>query len=259
MFIVCTALLGACSAPSSDGVDHNDQSDQDQTRLVVLGMIHSGHRTSERYSTDVLADAIRRIRPDVVLCEIPPDRLEVGRDEFSRTGNITEPRVSRFPEYVDVLFPLTREFPFEIVACAGWTKAMSDDRATKMNAWQTSRASEMSEIENAEKWAGTQLAAASEAAGLSVDDPRFINSDRYDEITKQGLEPYDRLLNEDLGPGGWTNINEAHYALIATALDQHPGKSVLLMFGAGHKYWFLDRLRARSDVELIDPKQFFVP
>lgn len=222
-------------------------------------MIHSGHRTSERYSTDVLADAIRRIRPDVVLCEIPPDRLEAARDEFGRTGSITEPRVSRFPEYVDVLFPLTREIPFEIVACAAWNREMSDDRATKMKAWQTARATEMSEIDDAEKRADTQLAETSKAAGLSADDPRFINSDRYDEITKQGLEPYDRLLNDDLGAGGWTNINKAHYALIEAALDKHKGKTVLIMFGAGHKYWFLERLRERSDVELVDPKQFFVP
>lgn len=262
--LVISAVLVACANPHAGDTaaietTPDSPAQTATTRLVVLGMIHGGHRTSERYSTARLADAIRRIKPDVVLCEIPPDRLESAIEEFARTGTITEPRVSRFPEYVDVLFPLTREMPFEIVACAAWTKAMSDDRGAKLKAWQTTRPAEMAEVDAAQKRADEMIASESKAAGLSGDDPRFIHSDRYDAITKQGLEPYDRLFNDDLGAGGWTNINKAHYVLLATALDKHAGKTVLLMFGAGHKYWFLEQLRTRKDVELIDSKQFFAP
>ncbi|MBI5361946.1 MAG: hypothetical protein HZA53_02125 [Planctomycetes bacterium] len=230
-----------------------------RTRLVVMGMIHGEHRTSARYSTAVIADAIERIGPDVVLCEIPPDRLVIAQAEFARTGTITEPRVRVFPEYVDVLFPLSRARTFEIVPCAAWSKPMSDDRAAKLEAWRTTRPAESAEVEAADKRSEARLAAESAKVGLTPDDPLFIHTDLYDAITKEGLEPYDRLFNEDLGAGGWTNINVAHYALIEKALDaqRDTGRTVLIMFGAGHKTWFMDHLRQRTDVELIDARQYF--
>ena len=65
------------------------------------------------------------------------------------------------------------------------------------------------------------------------------------------------LIPDDLGPGGWTHINTAHYALIATALDLHRGQRILITFGAWHQHWFLDKLLERSDIELVDPQPFF--
>ena len=263
VLLLIGALLSACAAAGPGAAAPRPapvatvSAPAAKTRLIVLGMIHGQHRTSERYSTARLAEAIRRIRPDVVLCEIPPDRLDVAREEFARTGTVTEPRVRVFPEYVNVLFPLTREWPIEIVPCAAWTKAMSDDRAANLSNWQTTRAAESAEVDAAAKRSEALLAAESAAAGLSPDDPRFIHTQRYDAITKAGLEPYDRLFNDGLGAGGWTAINKAHYALLARALDAHAGKTVLIMFGAGHKYWFLEQLRTRPDIELVDPRGFF--
>lgn len=230
-----------------------------KTRVVVLGMIHGEHRTSTPYSVGRIQDAVRRIRPDAVLCEIPPDRLAAAREEFDRTGTITEPRVRVFPEYVDALFPLTREMRFEIVPCAAWTKAMSDDRAAKLKEWATTRAAETAEVQGAEADSERALAAESAALGLSPDHPLFIHTAAYDRITKRGLEPYDRLFNADLGLGGWSNINVAHYRLISDALDARSGQgqTVLIMFGAGHKYWFLERLAGRADVEIVDAREFF--
>ena len=225
-----------------------------KNRVIVLGMIHSGHRTSSVYSLDVLRDAIVKIDPDYVLCEIPPDRFEAASDEFASTGKITEPRVSRFPEYVDVVFPLTETMDFEIVPCAGWTKAMSDDRNAKLKRWETERPDATAEVNAAE--AKVEAIMASEG---DPNDPLYIHTDHYDALVKEALEPYDRLFNDDLGLGGWTNINKAHYALIEAALNEHSGegKTMLITFGAWHKYWILEQLRQRDDIEMIDPKVYF--
>ena len=70
---------------------------------------------------------------------------------------------------------------------------------------------------------------------------------------------YNRLFNDEIGPGGWDNINEAHYANIARALDHiaGSGQRVLITYGAGHKGWFLRQLRQRTDVDLLDARKFF--
>ncbi len=224
-----------------------------KSEVVVMGMIHGGHKTSARYGIDTVKRYIRAIKPDYLLCEIPPDRLDAALSEFRNSGTVTEPRVRRFPEYVDAIFPLTAEMDFVIVPCAGWTREMADDRRAKLKLWETTRPEESGEVDRAEQAAEKGI----ERRGLG-DDPRGIHTDAYDEIVKRGLEPYNRLFNDDLGAGGWDNINAAHYALIEAALDRHKGsgKRFLITFGSWHKYWFLEKLRKRRDIVLRGPQYY---
>ncbi len=161
--------------------------------------------------------------------------------------------MGRFPEYTDAIIPLTEEMNFTMVPCAAWTAEMAADRRAKLDHWKTTRAAEYAEMERASEASDRQLA----AEGID-EDPLKIHTDRYDELTKQGLEPYNRLFNDDLGLGGWDNINAAHYALISAALEEpgRHGKRFLITFGAGHKYWFLEQLRQRGDIVLRELREF---
>src|SRR3546814_2101958 len=98
------------------------------TRLYVLGTIHSNQTRSKAYSLDVLAEAFRRAEPEILLAEIPPDRIAEAYRGFRYDGKVTEPRTAVLLEYVDVAFPLTRELGFEIDATAGWTQSIADER-----------------------------------------------------------------------------------------------------------------------------------
>ena len=99
---------------------------QEKNEVLVLGTIHSGHLTDSVYNINYLDRLIRAINPDYILAEIPPDRMSKAMKGFKRDDSISEPRVMRFPEYVDVIFPLTKELNFEIIPTAGWTKPMAD-------------------------------------------------------------------------------------------------------------------------------------
>lgn len=225
-----------------------------KNEVVVLGMIHGGHRTSERYSIDVLKAAFRNIKPDYVLTEMPPNRFDRAMADWREFGEIREARISRFPEYTDALFPLMEELGFTIIPTAAWNAPMNDYRRAALErlSQDPARTKEWQDYEAAEK-------AMDEALAARGDDPHFIHSDEYDATIKTGLRPYDVHFNDDLGTGGWTTINQAHYALIADALDAHKGegKRILITYGAGHKYWFLEQLRNRDDIILVDPKGFF--
>ena len=231
----------------------NPEAAGEPNEVVVLGMIHGTHRTSARYSLDVLEAAIRAVDPDIVLTEIPPNRIEAARQGFEATGEVTESRVSVFPEYTEVLFPLSRAMGFEILPAAAWSEPMNDYRSTML-------ARIRNDPEYRQQWARHRAARRRFARSLGdrADDPFFIHSRRYDEITREGFAYYDKYFNDLLGPGGWTNINAAHYALIDEALDRnaYEGKRVLVTFGASHKYWFLERLRERDDIRLLDPTPF---
>ena len=238
---VSVIALPAPIEPASSGL---------QNEVVVLGTIHGGHVASERYGLELLRELVRAVDPEFVLTEIPPNRAREALRGFLADGVVSEARVARFPEYVDVLYPLLPELEFEIVPTAGWSEPLARFRSQQLAAIEANPA-------RAADWrAYSEANAASDACleehGAS-DDPRFIHSAAYDDCNDIALSVYDELFNDELGPGGWTNINEAHYANIASALDRHRGEGqrFLITYGAGHKGWFLRELRKRDDIELL--------
>lgn len=254
LLVLSVVVLAACTRISDDESSQRASSGE-TNQVLVLGMIHGRHLQSSLYSVDVLSNLITEINPDYVLTEIPPDRFDQAVKEFKESGHITESRVSVFPEYVDVLFPLTLELDFEIIPTAGWTAEMAQARTLLLR--------QIREDPNrADDWKQYQEAiAASDQASLSgglPDDPYYIHSQAYDDAQEIELSVYNDLFNEELGLGGWDNINEAHYAHIENALNEHSGEGVriLITYGAGHKGWFLRQLRRRSDIELLEAKPF---
>lgn len=250
---LCLGSFVACQ-PSA-----KQESDLANSRLknevLVLGTIHSGHLKDSVYNIAYLDKLIREIKPDYILAEIPPDRMQAAMEGFRRDDSISEPRVKRFPEYVNVVFPLTKEMDFEIIPTAGWTRPMAEERSQKLRA--------ISQDPNRENdWqayrAANKLSDSLYQASGKVNDPYFIHTHSYDSIQDIGLQVYNRLFNVELGLGGWENINIAHYWNIHKALEKHKysGKRFLIIYGAGHKGWFLRELRERDDINLLEMKSF---
>lgn len=224
------------------------------TEVAVLGMIHDGHRKSTAWGLDAVRETITRLRPNVIIPEIAPDRWQRIWTDYAERGVIEDPRVLRFPEYTDVLLPLKVRLGFAVEPGAAWTQEMSDLRNARIAAFEHDPA--FAERHTAYQ-AATQAAAAQDTKHLlDSDDPRVIHSEEFDRLTRVTLTPYDTYLNDVIGPGGWTNINVAHYRLIDAAIRRHRGERILITFGAGHKYWLLEQLRTRDDVRLLDVREF---
>lgn len=222
-------LLIACSTPSKQSEERDLRNE-----VLVFGMIHSGHLTQPEFGIDVLTAFVREIKPDIILTEIPPDRFPIALNEFQEADSIKEPRVIRFPEYIDVLFPLSKEMDFEMIPTAGWTKPMADARSKQLRVISQDPA-------RAEDWAryreaGQLSDSLMELTGKRY-DPYWINTPAYDSLVEIRLSVYNELFNEELGDGGWDKINEAHYSYIDKALDEfsNQGKRVVITYGAGHK------------------------
>ena len=242
-------ILGLFFACADNSDSRKSKITNIKNEVLVLGTIHSKHLTEEIYNLDVLRSLIVEIKPDVILAEIPPDRFPIAMKEYLETDSITEPRVKRFPEYVDVIFPLLKNMDFEIIPTAGWTKPMADKRRQQLKdiSEDSSRVAEWNQLQSASKKSEEIM----EKSGRQY-DPYWINSDAYDQAVEVELSVYNKLFNEELGLGGWDNINEAHFSYIAKALDKlaGQGKRVLITYGAGHKGWFLKALEKRDDIEI---------
>jgi len=125
-------MIAACSAPSAE--EPAQAVSPTRNKVIVLGMIHSGHETSELYSTARVKGVMRAVAPDYVLTEIPPDRMDEAMRGFTQDGVVSEARVVRFPEYKNALFPLLNEMDFEIIPTAGWTRDMAMFRRDALDA-----------------------------------------------------------------------------------------------------------------------------
>lgn len=254
-----SAAQTAAEAPQASAATPNTRLDPpagyvtQKNKVIMLGLIHSGHNNSERFGLPVVESLIRKIDPDYVLTEIPPDRLAEAMKGFIETGEVTETRTRVFPEYKDVLFPLSREMDFKIIPTAAWSRGMADFRREALGRIRE-------DANRKAEWEAYQKSgqAARDAIGDRGDDPRFIHSDEYDELTRQRFSVYATAFADDVGRGDWERINAAHYKLIEAALENHAGEgaTILITFGAGHKYWFLEQLRKRDDIELINPVEF---
>ena len=117
-----------------------------KTEVIMMGMIHGGHRTSESCSLERIRELVIAVDPDLVLCEAPPGRLETALEQDRETGVITEARVRVFPEDVDSLIPLQAERaaagdPFRFVPCAAWRATMAGDRRAALERLEAERPS----------------------------------------------------------------------------------------------------------------------
>lgn len=226
-----------------------------KNEVLVLGTVHSSHLTDSVYNLDYLTKLVKAIKPDYILAEIPPDRFKEAMDGFQKDDSISEPRVIRFPEYTDVIFPLLKEMDFEIIPTAGWTRPMALERSQKL------RAISQDSSRNSDWTAYTEAGERTDSvyqARARINDPHFIHTHTYDSIQDIRLQTYNRLFNVELGLGGWENINIAHYWHIEKALETHryEGKRFLVTYGAGHKGWFLRELRKRDDIRLLEMEPF---
>ena len=251
--LVLLLALTGCQSQAQAPASSAPVATPPKTQVFVMGMIHSGHLTSDHYGIDVVQDTIRSIQPDVICTEIPPANWPSTLATWNEEHIVEDSRVRVFPEYVDVMMPLLDELDFIVEPCAAWTPEMSSARSARIHAFRTGT----KDIDahklyvQDEQWIESWLAA--HPSPLPDDDPRFIHSPAYDLRTKAELGPYEHHLNDVIGaPGGWTYINEGHFDLIEAALTKHRGKRILITFGAGHKYWFLERLRSMPSVELMD-------
>ena len=224
------------------------------TIISIVGAIHGQHRSSERYSLEVLRQAIVKFDPDVVMVELPPESYEKASANFDQFGQVQESRADDFPELTDVVFPLRKDLGFEMIPVAAWTPNIAAERRAMEKRLEKDPA-------RADDWSEYQAAIRryNKAVSGRSDDPAFLHSSAYDEAVKARQETYERLFGDDLGAGGWRAINAAHLAHINAALDAVSGqeKRILILFGAAHKYKILKGLEAREDVFLAEPAALF--
>ena len=221
-----------------------------RNEVIVVGSLGERHlrRPGGGFDLDRLERLLRDLDPHRVFCEVPPDRFGSTWHEFVYTATVDDERLSELPEVTEALYPLALEGRIRLVPCSAWTPEVAAHRASLLEQWRTTRPADTREVDKARTLARERIA----LEGLE-NDPLGVNSERYDAIVAEGMLPYERLLDRDLGTGGWRESNLAHYTLIETALDDCAGEGlrVVILFNAWNKYRLLELLSSRRGIELL--------
>lgn len=225
-----------------------------KTEVIVLGMIHGGHRNSKTYPLSRIENVVRTIAPDLILTEIPPGRIDAAISSYRETGKVTEPRTRAFPEYTDVIIPLQAELGYAMKGTAAWTQAMASSRRQTLNSIKNDPA----RAHQWQIWQDAQAAFRNVLDGRGT-DPLYIHTAAYDAAVEARYQPHIRYFDKDIGAGGWQPINRAHWANMAAELDavSGQGQRVLITYGGFHKYWILRVLAQRDDVIITQALPFF--
>lgn len=227
------------------------------TQVAIFGVLHRSHLKSYNFSLSYIEAVLRKIRPDVVLVEVPPDRFERGLAEVAAAPGLATPEdisdswLRAFPEIYRVAYPQQSQLGYELVPVSGWQPRVSRDRKAY---WDSNPRGP-----NSEQYRSAQAAFdEAKTRHRPTENPRWVNGNEYLAVSGAARRALSRAADEQLGAAAVGRINAAHFRLIDAAIRRHAGKRILLLFGARHRWYFQPRIAEMDGVELV-PLGRFLP
>ena len=237
-----------------------------KTQVVIIGTIHSAHYENPNYSPDILKKIILDIKPDAILNELPlsqvdPNGRPIYRDPLKHPEGWASDTVA---QQLGI-----RQIPFDRPdRQENFRKTRYFEREKEAN--EIGNKCEECIIQNEPnspiiKIAQLQVyARTAEASLIQNAGPEAINSEAHDSIIRikktllceifpdafkyppcKALIESDQFFQEQ-----WKTRNEIMADNIVKAAQEYPGKRLVVVTGATHRYILRDLLKDNPHVEL---------
>ena len=265
--ILCCALNSLGKEPTNSTKEINTPSQTSKAQVVIIGTIHDKHYKNPKYSPDVLKRIILSLKPDAILNELPLSQVEPNGRPIFRDPN-------KHPEGWAADAVATelgiKQIPFDRPDREKFRQKSHYYQRKRLSGQQRDECLEWIKKDNPQaielKISTLQHDAwqAQEYIRLNA-RPEFINSDGFDSIVrvkdsiweeilpvfldkkprcKKGMKNYHFLVNE------WQERNRIMANNIIKAAKEHPGKRLVVVTGATHRYILRDLLKDEKSIEL---------
>ncbi|NZA26550.1 hypothetical protein H0E84_09140 [Luteimonas sp. SJ-92] len=204
------------------------------TEVAVLSTLHRMHGDVPGYGLDVLAGDLEALAPDVLCIEVRPDRLAERAPEQVKI------------EYPEVVYPMLEQGGYRVYPMEPAEPAYSV-MVEPYRAAQEAFVAGQPEASAAFDAYVEGMYAALRAYWTSS---ARVN----DAVTDAHMRAKHMLQDALFGTAeaeGWERWNRHFLAVVDRALDENPGKRVVVLVGAEHAYWLRDRLRGRPGIRLL--------
>jgi hypothetical protein len=243
-----------CAAKSI--VESEVPAEAKETQVVIIGTIHSTHHKNPKYSPEVLKEIIVSLKPDIILNELPLSLVNPnGRPIEQIRGRDSDcPEVWAADQAAMELG--VKQIPF-------------DRRDREKNRQETDFYKKRKRSgEQRDKWLKEIKKDNPEAIELKISvlqdhagqaqehlrfnaGPKLINSDAFDSIIRVKDSVWEDILPVIMGkhPQHKHSIDDLHFLInewqernaimannIAKAAKQNPGKRIVVITGATHRY-----------------------
>jgi hypothetical protein len=265
LLLICCGLYG-CGSHSAAATDVSTENKK--TQVVIIGTIHSAHYKNPKYSPDILKEIILSLKPDAILNELPLSRVAPNGRPLFRDPN-------KHPE----------GWAADTVAAQLGIKQIPFDRPDRQKNFRKTKHFEKQKRASKliKKWAEQlkkedpnsiylkiaklwNYTANAEMNLFLKSPPDIINSDAHDSMIriKHSLW-YDIFPNYVLPkyPGyeelielyhfardQWNERNKIMADNIIKAAKEYPGKRLVVVTGATHRYILRDLLKDEKSIEL---------
>jgi tetratricopeptide (TPR) repeat protein len=212
------------------------------TRVLVVGTIHGNHESSSNYSYQDLVNILATYAPDVICVEIRPV-------DFRRKSYLTEMMMA-------TIFGLDRGL--KVYPIDWWGQGNTDDRAEreafrKTPEYQVKLKEEealvaknqvMQEFEK--KYGGLDKLWNENKLGYE-----FFNGEEYNRYIEEMYKVSMAVYGDGPMNLSYRTRNDKMMEMIKKALDENPGRRVIILTGAEHKHYFDRAIKGLPGVELV--------
>jgi pheromone shutdown protein TraB len=245
-----------------------------KTRVVIIGTIHSNHHKNPKYSPDILKGIILALKPDAILNELPLSLVDPnGRPiEKIRGRESNWPDIWSADQAAQELgikqIPFDRPDREENFKKTNFVKRQN--QSTKLaNKWGKEVAKEEPNSLDIKISQLCSYSAQAEDQLSERGDPEIINSEARDSVVRIKNSLWYEIMPEILKkyPDYQTLIDGYHFtrdewyernrimvANIIKAAKKYPGKRLVVVTGATHRYILRDLLK---DEPCIDLKEYW--
>jgi len=242
-------------------------SETPKTKVVIIGGIHDFHYKSPEYTPEVLKEIILALKPDAILNELPLSLVDPNGRPLPR-HYVQSPECWAADTVATQLG--IKQIPFDRPNRQEHYKKTKKFERRKKAEKRFSEWSEQVKINAPESvdLKITQLSTYCLQAQIYLSNnvrPEIINSDGYDEIIRikhilwKEIRPeilkkypgYETLVKDyDFDYQEWQERNGIMADNIIEAAKQYPGKRLVVVTGAEHRYTLRDFLKNEESIDL---------
>jgi len=242
-----------------------------KTQVVIVGTIHGGHYKNPKYNPEILRQIILSLKPDAILNEQPLSQVDPnGRPLFRDPQKHPEGWAA---DVVAVKLGI-KQIPFDRPDRQENFKKTNyfgrQERGNKLfNEWFKQKTKE--DPNSVDLKIARLLGHVGQAEGYLFinSEPAIINSEAHDSVIRIKMSlcydiiptilkkypEYETVINDfHFARDQWHQRNRIMVDNIIKAAKQYPGKRLVVITGASHRYILRDLLK---DEENIDLKEYW--
>jgi len=273
LFKALAITLFFCNLCTGSNLTETTKDPQSQvTQVVIIGTSHSAHYKNPNYSPEMLKEIILSLKPDAILNELPLSLVDPNGRPLIRDRNSSGPENWAADTVATQLG--IRQIPFD--------RPDRQENYKKTNYFERQKRS--NELSN--KWIKETIDKDPNSLDIEISQlrgyasqaqnmlfmnfgPEIINSDAHDSIIRvrrslwfdimpvilKKYPGYETLIDDyRFQKQEWQERNKIMADNIVKAAKEYPGKRLVVLTGAEHRYILRDLLK---DANSIDLKEYW--